>query len=142
MIAAGSTVELEYTLVLADGSVVHSNVGKEPIRYIHGDGSLFPALEAAFAGSVAHDEIEVQLSAAEAYGPVKPELLQSVPVNDIPEEARQVGVELRAGDFDGPIRVREVREDAIVLDFNHPLAGEELSFRVRILSVEPGQLED
>ena len=142
MIAAGSTVELEYTLSLDDGSVVHSNAGKEPIRYVHGDNSLFPALEAAFAGRAVDDELEVQLSPAEAYGPVKPELLQSVPINEIPEEVRKVGAELRAAEFDGPIRVREVHEDTIVLDFNHPLAGEELSFRVRILSVEPGQLED
>jgi FKBP-type peptidyl-prolyl cis-trans isomerase SlyD len=141
MIAAGSTVQLEFTLFLDDGSIVFSNVGKEPVRYVHGDGSLFAALESAFAGHVADDQIEVQLSPVEAYGAVNPELLQSVPINDIPEEARKEGVELRAEGFDGPIRVTEVQEDTVILDFNHPLAGEDLKFDVRILSVEPGDLE-
>ena len=139
MIASGSIVELEYTLTLTDGSLVYSNIGKEPIRYVHGEGSLFPALEAAFVGHAAHDEIQVELSPDQAYGPVKAELLQDVPVEDIPEDARKVGSILRAPNFEGAIRVREVREDTVVLDFNHPLAGEDLKFNVRVVTVEPGR---
>lgn len=141
MIAAGSTVELEYTLFLDGGSIVYSNVDKEPMRYVHGNGSLFAALEAAFAGLAANNEIEVELPSVEAYGAVNPALLQSVPLNDIPEEARKEGAELRAEGFYGPIRTSEEREDTVILDFNHPLAGADLSFYVRILAVESGDLE-
>ena len=76
------------------------------------------------------------LDAADAFGPVNPEAFQEVPIENIPEGARSVGTQLRAEGFDGSIRVHEVRDETIVLDLNNPLAGQDVTFDVRILSIE------
>ena len=64
------------------------------------------------------------------------DLFREVPIEQVPEEARNVGTILQAAEFNGEIRVHEVREDVVVLDFNHPLAGQTLVFDLRVISVE------
>jgi len=136
LIENGSTVELEYTLTLRpSGEVVQSNVGAAPIAYVHGEGMLLPALEAELAGREAEEQFELSLDAADAYGPVNSELLREFPLEQLPEEAREVGTLLSSPEYPGSIRVSEVREDVAILDFNHPLAGKDLAFDVRVLSV-------
>ena len=135
-IADGSAVELEYTLMLAEtGETIQTNVGDAPLSYVHGQGLLLPALEQELMGHEANDEFEVQLAAAQAYGVVDPALYREVEAEQIPEGAREVGAMLSAPGYQGAIRVREVRDDMIVLDFNHPLAGEDLRFKIRVVSV-------
>jgi FKBP-type peptidyl-prolyl cis-trans isomerase SlyD len=136
VIEEGSTVELEYTLTLAEnGETVQSNVGNPPLSYVHGKGMLLPALEAELAGREATEEFELSVAAAEAYGPINPDMFREVELEKIPEEAREVGVLLSSPEYQGTIRVSEVRDDVVVLDFNHPLAGENLRFKVRVVSV-------
>jgi len=137
VITEGTTVELEYTLRLGDGSVVQSNVDQEPLSYVHGEGTLLPALESALAGHGADDEVEVTLAPDDAYGQVNDELFRDVPIEQIPEGAREVGTMLQAQGFEGTIRVHEIRDETVILDFNHPLAGEELNFSIRVVSVNP-----
>lgn len=136
MIETGKTVEFEYTLSLEDGSVVQSNAGGEPFQYVHGQNQILPALEAELQGLEVDDEKEIELAAKDAYGEVNPEAFQEVALEQIPEAARQVGSELRADGFEGPIRVAEVRDETVVLNFNHPLAGEALTFNIKVLSIE------
>jgi len=132
----GSTVELEYTLSLRpSGEVVQSNMGDAPIAYVHGQGMLLPALEAELAGREADERFELSLDAADAYGPVNKELLREFPLEQLPDEAREVGVLLSSPEYPGSIRVSEVRDDVAILDFNHPLAGQDLDFEVRVVSV-------
>lgn len=138
VITKGSNVELEFTLTLADGSLVQSNVDQAPLAYVQGAGQLLPALETALDGHAANDEVTVQLSADEGYGPIRNELYRDVPIDQIPEDARTVGTMLSADGVDGPIRVHEVREDVVILDLNHPLAGEALNFDIRVISVQAG----
>ena len=136
MIAAGSQVSLHFSLSLkGEDEVLQSNRDREPLQYVHGDGSLLPALEEALAGKREDDRVELTLAADEAYGPVNDELFREVPAEQVPEEARAVGSLLSAPDYDGPIRVSEVRDDVVVLDFNHPLAGEDLHFDITVVSV-------
>lgn len=136
VVSAGSSVSIEFTLTLADGTVVESNVDREPLTYVHGEGRLLPALEAELAGMSVDERKSVELEAEDAFGPVKPEAFREVPIDNIPEGARTVGTQLSADGFDGPIRVHEVRDETIVLDFNNPLAGKDLTFDVRIVSIE------
>ena len=132
----GSNVALEYTLFLADGSMVGSNVGQEPLTYTQGGKQILPALEDALTGMRAGDEKKVMLSADDAYGQVRDDAFREVPLEQIPEEARHVDALLSVPGRQGNIRVHEVREDVAVLDFNHPLAGQDLTFDIRIMSVE------
>lgn len=139
MIAQGSRVSIEYTLTLDDGSTADTNVGGEPLVYTHGEGEILEALEQALSGLGVDDERVVRLSAGEGYGEVDPEAFARVEPEAIPQDARHVGAMLVAQDPDGEqraVRVVQVADEEIVVDFNHPLAGQALNFSVRILAVE------
>jgi FKBP-type peptidyl-prolyl cis-trans isomerase SlyD len=135
VVADGRTVGFEYTLTGADGTVLQSNIGGDALEYVQGGHQILPALEAALAGLAVGEEKTVMLAAADAYGEVDPGAFREVPIEQVPEDARQVGAELSAPGYDGPIRVSEVRDATVVLDFNHPLAGMDLTFKVKILSI-------
>lgn len=135
MISTGKTVGFEYTLKLRDGTVVESNVGGDAFQYKHGEKQILPALEEELDGMSVDDEKTVTLQAGDAYGNVNPEAFREIPSGQIPESARTVGAQLTAEGFNGTIRVHEVKDDTIVLDFNHPLAGQDLTFDIRIVSI-------
>jgi len=136
VIKDGSVVSIEYRLTLDDGSQVDTNVGQEPLVYTQGEGQIIPGLEKEMVGLAAGDTKTVQVSANEGYGDVDPEARREIDTAQIPEEARQVGALLTAEGHAAPIRVHEVNGDKTVLDFNHPLAGKDLRFDVRIVSIE------
>lgn len=139
MIEHGRLVSIEYTLTLDDGSTADTNVGEEPLVYTQGGGEILDALEAALAGLDVDDEKQVRILAEQGYGPIDPDAFDQVALEDIPEDAREVGAMLVAEDSDGnqrSVRVHEVRADGVVLDMNHPLAGEALNFAVRIVAID------
>jgi FKBP-type peptidyl-prolyl cis-trans isomerase 2 len=138
-IGPGSKVSIEYTLALDDGSTVDSNVGGEPLVYQQGGDEILPALEKQLAGLHVNDTKNVTLSVADGYGPVVPDLVQEVDTDKIPEGARKPGAQLMSEDASGHravVRVREVKGNKIVLDLNHPLAGQTLHFKIRILDIQ------
>lgn len=139
MIADGSLVSLEYTLSLADGTEVATNVGEEPLVYTHGNEELLAKLEEELAGMNVGDSKEVKLTAAEGYGSIDEQAFRDVPTDEIPEEARNVGALLEKETPDGDeltVRVHEIAGSTTTLDFNHPLAGQELIFAVLVKAVE------
>lgn len=139
MIENGQSVSIEYTLKLDDGTTVDTNVGEDPLTYTQGSSEILPALEAALLGNAVGDTNEVKLTAEEGYGPINTGAYQEVELEMVPEDARTVGMMLVATDPEGqqqPIKVHEVREATIILDFNHPLAGEALNFEIKILGIE------
>ena len=138
MIKDGSTVSIEYTLKLADGSTADSNVGGEPLVYVQGEEQILPALESKLLGMKTEETREVTLSAEEGYGPVHQEGFQTVPLEMIPEEARHEGAQLVGqGPHGEPIhaRVTELQDETATVDLNHPLAGQELHFEVKVLDI-------
>lgn len=139
VIESGSTVSIEYTLILDGGEVADTNVGRDPLTYEQGAGQLLPALEAELVGLGVGASKEVDLSAEQGYGPVRPELYQTVAASEIPEESRSVGAVLIAQAAEGqqrPVRVHEVKGDEVVIDLNHPLAGKDLHFAIKVLAVD------
>jgi FKBP-type peptidyl-prolyl cis-trans isomerase SlyD len=138
MIEDGKQVGIEYTLTLDDGTQIDSNVGGEPLVYQHGAHQILPALEEALAGLKVGDTKQVALTAEQGYGPVRQEGFQEVDAGLIPEEARVAGTMLVADDGSGnkrPVRVHEVKDDKVVMDLNHPLAGQALKFAVRVTAI-------
>ena len=134
MIEDGKQVSIMYTLTV-DGDVVDSNVGGEPLVYVQGGGQILPGLEAELVGLKVGDTESVMLVAADGYGETTEEAFMEVPLEQIPEEARQVDAQLQSPDYPGPIRVVEVKEEVVVLDFNHPLAGKDLAFEIEVVGI-------
>lgn len=139
VIENGRKISLQYTLALENGKPIDSNVGKEPLVYQHGRKEILPALEEALAGMHVDEAKKVTLAPEQGYGAVNPTLHKEVEAKLVPEGARQPGALLMAEDEEGnqrPIRVFEVRGETVVLDFNHPLAGQTLFFDVKVMAIE------
>lgn len=138
MIADGSQVSIEYTVRLSDGTIADSNVGGEALTYEQGANQILPALEEQLREMSVGESRKISLTAAEGYGEHDPSLLHVVPASAVPEGARAAGTPLVVRSASGetrPARVYEVRGDEIVVDLNHPLAGQPLQFEVRILAI-------
>jgi FKBP-type peptidyl-prolyl cis-trans isomerase SlyD len=143
-------VEFHYDLFDARGELVESTAEDGPVRYLHGHEEILPGLERALEGHSPGEELRVPLPAGEAYGDYDPEGLITVPRSELGTTE-----ELTAGDWlsvrvegdDGAegaddddemeLRIIEVHADEVILDANHPLAGQDVTFRVTLLSVEP-----
>ena len=141
-VTEGKNVSLEYTLKLDDKSVVESNVGKQPLTYTHGTHQIVPGLEKALEGLAVGDTKEVTVAPADGYGEQDPEALQEVQKKLVPPDALVVGSRLQGKAPDGNMvypRVAEIKDDTVVLDFNHPLAGKTLHFDVKIVDIKQEQ---
>lgn len=139
MVENGRRISIEYTLKLDDGSTADTNVGEDPLTFVQGDGEILEALETALAGLEVDDEKQVRIAAEQGYGLVDPDAFDRVERDEIPADAHHVGAVLVAEDEDGnqqSVRVHEVGAEEIVLDLNHPLAGQTLNFAVRIVAIE------
>lgn len=134
-----SVVSLEYTLVDEDGKVIESNVGKEPLIYVHGSGQIVGGLEKELNGMKVGEQKKIQVKPEEGYGVFDPKAIQEVLREKIPPQAQQVGATLMTKASDGrsiPMRIKEIREKTVIVDFNHPLAGKTLNFDVKIIDVK------
>jgi FKBP-type peptidyl-prolyl cis-trans isomerase 2 len=141
-ISDGKTVSLEYTLTLDNQEVLDTNVGGDPLVFTQGSRQIIPGLESALSGMKAGESKKVTVDPKEGYGEVDQRGFQEVPIDQIPPEARQVGAQLQGQDPEGRIvrpMVKEVKEEVVVLDFNHPLAGKTLHFDVKVLDVQEGE---
>lgn len=137
-VSNGKQVTLEYTMKLDDQSVVDSNVGGEPLKVTQGRHELIPGLEKAIEGMAAGEKKKVTVAPTEAYGTVDPKAFQEVDKNMVPSDSRKIGTQLEGTTTDGRKvfpRISEVKNETIVLDFNHPLAGKTLHFDVKVLDV-------
>ena len=138
-IREGSQVALEYTLSDEAGTVIESNKGKQPMSYIHGKSQIIPGLEKELSGMKFGEEKKIQIKPEDGYGPVNPDAFQEVPKDKLPPEALKVGTMLMAQGPQGqgiPVRVHEIKDTTVIMDFNHPMAGKTLSFDVKISEIK------
>lgn len=138
MIKNGHKISLEYTVFLEDGTQIDTNVGEDPLVFVLGTHQVFPALENALLGLRVGDTKQIHLKAEEAYGPIVQEAFKEVDAEAVPAPYRYAGAVLGIQDPAGgvyPIRVHEVKDQKIVLDFNHPLAGQPLRFDVKVVHI-------
>jgi FKBP-type peptidyl-prolyl cis-trans isomerase SlyD len=135
----GVLVSMEYTLTDEAGKVIESNVGKEPLTYVHGSGQIVRGLEKELVGMKVGEQKKIQVTPEEGYGLRDPNAVQEIRKDKIPAEAQQVGATLMTQAADGrslPLRIQEIREKTVVVDFNHPLAGRTLNFDVRVTDLK------
>jgi FKBP-type peptidyl-prolyl cis-trans isomerase SlpA len=134
-----STVSVNYTGRLEDGTVFDSSLteGREPLSATLGQGSLIPGFEKGLLGMNIGEKKTVNIPFADAYGDVNPQMVAEVPKDRVPESI-EVGQMLQTMTPQGPMNVlvKEVYDDHVVLDANHPLAGKDLIFDLELISVE------
>lgn len=133
------TVKVHYTGKLNSGEVFDSSVDREPIEFKVGAGMMIPGFEKGVMDMELNEKKNISIPPAEAYGEVNPDLFQEIPKDQLPEEIKpEVGMGLAATLPDGrqqQLRVSEVKEDSIVVDANHPLAGKELNFEIEVVEI-------
>ncbi len=144
-IEPNSVVTLHYTLKDNDGTVIdQSDDGS--FLYLHGAMNIVPGLENALTGKASGDEFSVTVSSAEGYGEKDPERIQEVPKEMFEgNDEIQVGVQFHAQSPDGQavvVTVIEVRDDVVVIDGNHALAGVDLNFEIKVVDVREASEEE
>lgn len=137
MIEKGKKVTIHYKL-LVDGHLIDSSDKSGPLKYEHGSGQIIPGLEKALEGLGSGDHKEVRIDAEDGYGKINPEAVIEIRKNQIQEKDVQVGAYLigkSSGGRELQGVVTEIRDENVIVDFNHPLAGKDLLFEVEVLEV-------
>ncbi len=141
MVSRGDVVSVEYTIRLTDDRVIETTVGDAPLTYTHGQDEILRGLEAGLDQMELGASKLVTVPPVDAYGEIHPEGFFEVQRNRVPLEAQKIGIKLEATAPDGRTvfpYVAEIKPDVVVLDLNHPLAGQTLRFEVRVVDIQRG----
>jgi len=140
-IGPGCEVAMHFSLTLEDGTVADSTIDHDPIRFIMGDGSLIEGLELALYGLKVGDKQVLSIEPREAFGFPDEESIHEMSRSEFPED-----MDIEEGmiiEFDTPSgervpgALKSIKGDTVIVDFNHPLAGHEITFDVEILEIKP-----
>ncbi len=135
----GDTVLIEYVVRTSDDSVVGGTEQQQPQAVKIGEAEIFPQIEAALDGMRVGSEQIVTIAAADAFGPRREEMVIDIPRANLPQDTEpRAGMTLSAQQQDGsPVSlvITHVREDAVTVDGNHPLAGEDLQFELTLVEI-------
>ena len=144
-VSDGMVVHLDYTLRV-DNEVVDTSEGRQPIKFIQGQGYIIDGLEKELYGMKAGEDKQVVIPPERGYGTVNEEAILDVPKDEFPEEIPlQKGTELKVQTQEGETmdaRITSVAPDSVRLDFNHPLAGKELHFSVKVNDIREATAEE
>lgn len=135
----GDTVAVHYTGSLADGTIFDSSREREPLSFTVGEGQVIAGFNDAVQGMNVGESVKVTIPATQAYGEYNEQFVINVPPADIPAEIQvEVGMDLQLHQEDGgaiPVRVTDVSDESVTLDANHPLAGQDLTFEIELVSI-------
>ena len=138
----GTKVTLHFALVLEDGDVIDSNFETAPATFTVGDGNLLPGFESTLIGLENGDEREFTIPPEEAFGQHNPQNVQRVDRSNFDQQELEVGAmfSFQNGDGELPGVIIEFEDEEILVDFNHPLAGQNIIFQVKIMDITPQSL--
>ena len=135
-----NVVKVHYTGKIDSGQVFDSSKDREPLEFKIGEGKLIPGFENGVIGMKLQESKTIKIPFVEAYGEKKPELMIEVQNQQLPEELKpEVGMDLVSKSPDGReqiVKIAEVKEASIVVDANHPLAGEDLTFEIELVEIQ------
>lgn len=138
-VESGLFVSVDYTGTLDSGEVFDSSQGRQPLEIQVGSGSVIPGFEAALMGMELNESKTVTLSADEAYGPRDESRMHDFPASEIPEGMTpEVGQTLMLSTPQGqqiPAKVDSIDDEKVVFDLNHPLAGQDLTFELKVVGI-------
>jgi FKBP-type peptidyl-prolyl cis-trans isomerase SlpA len=137
-IQTGDNVKVHYTGKLEDGSIFDTSLteGREPLETTLGQGQLIKGFEAGLIDMVVGEKKTIEIESADAYGEHNPEMINEIPRAQVPEGVKE-GEMLQGMGPMGPVNVKvvEVKEETVVLDANHPLAGKKLIFELEVVEI-------
>lgn len=135
----GDIVRIHYTGTLANGETFDSSLDRDPLEFTLGSGQVIAGFDAAVLGMAAGAIKNVEIPAAQAYGPHNPDGRQSIPRERMPPDISiEIGTKLQFQSSSGQplmVIVADVTDDQVVLDANHPLAGKDLTFEIELVEI-------
>ncbi|WP_234733685.1 FKBP-type peptidyl-prolyl cis-trans isomerase [Tellurirhabdus bombi] len=132
---------IHYTLRDNSGKILDSSAGREPLYYLHGEGNLIPGMEEGLEGKEPGDHFQLNVSPEKGYGERDPEQIQEVPMSAFGGQKVEVGMQFHAN-HGQVVTVTSVAGDAVTIDANHPLAGQELNFDVEVVEVRDATADE
>lgn len=136
---AGDAVQIHYTGTLDDGSTFDSSEGRDPLEFTLGSGQVIKGFDDGVTGMTVGEEKTIHIPCEDAYGPINPQMMQDVPREQIPAEIPlELGMMLQMQGQMGdviPVKVVNITEDTVTLDANHALAGKDLTFALKLVSI-------
>ncbi|MBE0637677.1 MAG: peptidylprolyl isomerase [Bacteroidales bacterium] len=146
-IGKNKVVGFHYTLTDGENNIIDSSSSREPLTYLHGHHGIIPGLEAELEGKAVNDEFKVSIQPEKAYGAYNNDLVFEVNRSNFSDpESIEVGIQVQGQMAEGEpptlLTVIEVHDDVIVLDGNHPMAGQTLNFDVKVVEIRDASAEE
>lgn len=139
----GDKVKVHYHGKLTDGTTFDSSEGRSPLEFEIGSGQVIPGFDEGVTGLQIGEKRTVNIPAEQAYGPVSEEQIVEFPRSQFPPEMTpEVGMPLQMSNDQGQtfqVVIKEVKDDMVILDANHPLAGKDLIFDIELVDIVPGK---
>ena len=138
-VKTGDTVKVHYTGTLDDGTVFDTSVEREPLAFTIGQKQMIPGFEKGVLGMAMEESKTIKIPTDEAYGPHHAERIIDMPRDQIPADMKiEVGQQLEMASPDGQkviVTVKELSDEKVKLDANHPLAGQDLTFEIKLVEI-------
>jgi FKBP-type peptidyl-prolyl cis-trans isomerase 2 len=139
-VKSGDLVKVHYHGRLTDGTTFDSSAGREPLQFEVGSGQVIAGFDNGVMGMSIGEKKTIEIPADQAYGPKDPSMMVEFPINQFPEDMKpEAGMRLNMTNGQGqviPVVITEVGEETVILDANHPLAGEDLIFDIEVVDIE------
>jgi len=136
----GDTVKVHYHGKLEDGTTFDSSEGREPLEFEVGSGSVIPGFDNGVTGMKIGEKKTINIPVDQAYGEKQDDLFMEFPLDRFPPDMKpEVGMALNMSNGQGqqfPVVISEVKDDAVILDANHPLAGQDLTFDIELVDIQ------
>lgn len=136
---SGDTVRVHYTGILSDGSVFDTSENGTPLQFTLGEGQVIPGFENAVTGMSPGDSKTTNISVNDAYGERRDEMIIEVERSRLPQDLNlEVGEQLQLKAQNGQflnVVISDISEESVTLDANHPLAGQDLTFKIELIEI-------
>jgi peptidylprolyl isomerase len=137
----GDKVKVHYHGTLSTGEIFDSSEGREPLEFTVGSGQVIKGFDEGVKGMSIGEKKKVEIAVGDAYGEKSQELIIEFPKSQFPADMTpEVGHQLMMSNGSGqsfPVVIKEVKEDSVLLDANHPLAGQDLIFNIELVEIVP-----